>query len=182
MGCASAACCQLPGSSCAASTAQLLCDCSLSCWAPGMQQAMAAMPCNMRCFIKELLSSMCQSCSQSAAPLAQQLQSMRSLAYLSKGLPGMASCVYSLKVLFPQNVLQCLVQVRPPDHNETDLSLLPHGLRATGHAGLVFFAFALNLVDCGALLGGRLGEDKSPAALKAMHSQYAGLHKRTMTL
>ena len=55
-------------------------------------------------------------------------------------------------------------------------------LTLSWHAGLVFFAFALNLVDCGALLGGRLGEDKSPAALKAMHSQYAGLHKRTMTL
>ena len=27
-------------------------------------------------------------------------------------------------------------------------------------AGLVFFAFAFNMVDCGACLGGRLGEDK----------------------
>ena len=44
-------------------------------------------------------------------------------------------------------------------------------------AGLVFFAFALNLVDCGALLGGRLGEDK-PAVPKAA----SGMHKRTMTL
>ena len=47
-------------------------------------------------------------------------------------------------------------------------------------AGLVFFAFALNLVDCGALLGGRLGEDKSSAALKAAATN--ALHKRTMTL
>ena len=27
------------------------------------------------------------------------------------------------------------------------------------HAGLVFFAFAFNMVDCGGLLGGRLGNN-----------------------
>ena len=29
-------------------------------------------------------------------------------------------------------------------------------------AGLVFLAFALNLVDCGGLLGGRLGDHRPP--------------------
>ena len=52
-------------------------------------------------------------------------------------------------------------------------------------SGLVFFAFALNLVDCGGLLGGRLGADKIPASVlkKAeTHSGVIPLHKRTFTL
>ena len=52
-------------------------------------------------------------------------------------------------------------------------------------AGLVFFAFALNMVDCGGLLGGRLGADKAPAQVLKSAEQRAGiapLHKRTFTL
>lgn len=51
-------------------------------------------------------------------------------------------------------------------------------------AGLVFFAFALNLVDCGGLLGGRLGADKAPPAVlkKAEQHSIIPLHKRTFTL
>lgn len=50
--------------------------------------------------------------------------------------------------------------------------------------GLVFFAFALNLVDCGGLLGGRLGADKAPPAVlkKAEQHSIIPLHKRTFTL
>ena len=42
------------------------------------------------------------------------------------------------------------------------------GRRLRMHAGLVFFAFACNMVDCGGLLGGRLGKDMNihAAALK----------------
>ena len=34
-----------------------------------------------------------------------------------------------------------------------------HGKQTLFHAGLVFFAFAFNMVDCGGLLGGRLGNN-----------------------
>ena len=45
-------------------------------------------------------------------------------------------------------------------------------------AGLVFFAFGLNMVDCGGLLGGRLGKD-AQKVVKARADPGIG---RTMTL
>ena len=45
-------------------------------------------------------------------------------------------------------------------------------------AGLVFFAFGLNMVDCGGLLGGRLGKD-AQKVVKARADPGMG---RTMTL
>lgn len=56
-------------------------------------------------------------------------------------------------------------------------------------AGLVFLAFGFNMVDCGGLLGGRLGADNNAATLKkaqARQVEYKGiapsLAKRTFTL
>ena len=52
-------------------------------------------------------------------------------------------------------------------------------------AGLVFLAFALNLVDCGGLLGGRLGDSRPPRKHRKSASmqplQGAGLGERTLT-
>ena len=52
-------------------------------------------------------------------------------------------------------------------------------------AGLVFGAFALNLVDCGGLLGGRLGDARPPRKHRKSASmqplQGAGLGERTLT-
>ena len=45
-------------------------------------------------------------------------------------------------------------------------------------AGLVFLAFAFNMVDCGGLLGGRLG-DARPRKVRALPLAAA---KRTFTL
>ena len=45
-------------------------------------------------------------------------------------------------------------------------------------AGLVFFAFACNMVDCGGLLGGRLGDSRP----RRLRSPAAGTAKRTLTL
>jgi len=45
-------------------------------------------------------------------------------------------------------------------------------------AGLVFTAFALNLVDCGGLLGGRLG-DRPRAQLKPARAASLGIPSRS---
>ena len=54
-----------------------------------------------------------------------------------------------------------------------------------GCTGLVFLAFALNLVDCGGLLGGRLGDSRPPRKHRKSASmqplQGAGLGERTLT-
>ena len=65
------------------------------------------------------------------------------------------------------------------------LAISPRLIVVCACAGLVFFAFALNMVDCGGLLGGRLGADKSPAhILKGAGASHGTvpLHKRTFTL
>ena len=55
------------------------------------------------------------------------------------------------------------------------------------HAGLVFLAFALNLVDCGGLLGGRLGDSRPPRkhrkamSMSTMQPKGASLGERTFT-
>lgn len=50
-----------------------------------------------------------------------------------------------------------------------------------GRAGLVFLAFGFNLVDCGGLLGGRLGNDSANLKkIKASHG--LPVSKRTFTL
>ena len=48
--------------------------------------------------------------------------------------------------------------------------------------GLVFLAFGFNMVDCGGLLGGRLGNNA--AALKKIKAAHSGvpMAKRTFTL
>lgn len=48
-------------------------------------------------------------------------------------------------------------------------------------AGLVFLAFALNLVDCGALLGGRLGDGRRREK-RVRPLQQAKAPKRTFTM
>lgn len=47
--------------------------------------------------------------------------------------------------------------------------------------GLVFLAFALNLVDCGGLLGGRLGDAKRREK-RVRPPQQAKMPKRTFTM
>ena len=51
-------------------------------------------------------------------------------------------------------------------------------------AGLVFFAFGLNMVDCGGLLGGRLGSNAPPKQAKAKIEPALGVPTigRTYTL
>lgn len=48
-------------------------------------------------------------------------------------------------------------------------------------AGLVFLAFALNLVDCGGMLGGRLGDGRRREK-RARPPQPARMPKRTFTM
>jgi len=59
-------------------------------------------------------------------------------------------------------------------------------LPACCYTGLVFLAFALNLVDCGGLLGGRLGDSRPPRKHKKSMSMQplqatGGLTERTYT-
>ncbi len=72
----------------------------------------------------------------------------------------------------------CKLGTAGPQHSPYALlAFLPSPVGATP-AGLVFFAFGLNMVDCGGLLGGRLGKD-AQKVVKARADPGIG---RTMTL
>ena len=77
-------------------------------------------------------------------------------------------CLPALRILKPTDLLAVVLQrrcrsVRPclciPSSVEEMLTGLPHLL-----TGLVFLAFGFNMVDCGGLLGGRLGANQNAAA------------------